>query len=106
MCAGARATSIPSTLALVEQILLDFGVVNILLAAFNMIPIPPLDGSALVERLLPGLGPARLLPDAHGFHGLVLLLVLFDQDACSQNPRRHRELVLQPGLLTSGEEFA
>jgi len=30
-----------------------FGLVNVLLAAFNLLPIPPLDGSALVERLVP-----------------------------------------------------
>lgn len=29
------------------------GLVNTVLAAFNLIPIPPLDGSAVVERLLP-----------------------------------------------------
>ena len=31
----------------------DPGEVNAIIAAFNLIPIPPLDGSALVERLLP-----------------------------------------------------
>lgn len=30
-----------------------FGLVNTLLATFNLLPIPPLDGSAFVERLLP-----------------------------------------------------
>jgi hypothetical protein len=30
-----------------------FGLVNILLAAFNLLPFPPLDGSAVVERLVP-----------------------------------------------------
>lgn len=34
-------------------ILRDFGLVNTMLCAFNLIPIPPLDGSAVVERLLP-----------------------------------------------------
>lgn len=29
------------------------GVINLWVACFNMIPVPPLDGSALVERLLP-----------------------------------------------------
>lgn len=35
-----------------------FGVVNVILAVFNMLPIPPLDGSAVLERFL----PAHLLP--------------------------------------------
>ena len=30
-----------------------FGFINVWVGAFNMIPIPPLDGSVLVERLLP-----------------------------------------------------
>lgn len=29
------------------------GVINLLLAFFNLLPIPPLDGSALLERLIP-----------------------------------------------------
>jgi Zn-dependent protease len=36
-----------------DRIVLLFGYVNVLLAVFNLIPIPPLDGSALVERALP-----------------------------------------------------
>jgi Zn-dependent protease len=35
------------------QFLFVAGYANILLAAFNLIPLPPLDGSAVVERLLP-----------------------------------------------------
>lgn len=30
-----------------------FGLVNVSLAIFNLLPIPPLDGSALIERLIP-----------------------------------------------------
>jgi Zn-dependent protease len=30
-----------------------FGIANLLLAAFNLLPIPPLDGSAIIERLVP-----------------------------------------------------
>ncbi|HEY5111862.1 MAG TPA: site-2 protease family protein [Acidimicrobiales bacterium] len=29
------------------------GLVNLVLAAFNLIPIPPLDGSAIIERFIP-----------------------------------------------------
>ena len=31
----------------------DFAEVNIVLAVFNLIPLPPLDGSAVLERLMP-----------------------------------------------------
>jgi Zn-dependent protease len=35
------------------RLLFVAGYANVLLAAFNLIPLPPLDGSAVVERLLP-----------------------------------------------------
>jgi Zn-dependent protease len=41
---------------------------------FNLLPIPPLDGSALVERVL----PSRWLPTWYRFrpYGFVVLLIL------------------------------
>ncbi len=41
------------------QYLYSLGVVNIILAVFNLIPIPPLDGSSVLERLM----PRQWLPD-------------------------------------------
>jgi Zn-dependent protease len=35
------------------EIVFYFGFVNVWLALFNMLPIPPLDGSVLIERMLP-----------------------------------------------------
>jgi Zn-dependent protease len=35
------------------EAIIGLGLLNVILAAFNLIPIPPLDGSAVVERLLP-----------------------------------------------------
>ncbi|HVM40954.1 MAG TPA: site-2 protease family protein [Acidimicrobiia bacterium] len=35
------------------DILLNFAFVNLFLGIFNMLPIPPLDGSSLIERVLP-----------------------------------------------------
>jgi Zn-dependent protease len=37
----------------VAEVVLTFGLANVILAAFNLLPIPPLDGSAVPERLLP-----------------------------------------------------
>lgn len=48
------------------------GVVNVVLAGFNLLPIPPLDGSAVVERLL----PPRLLPGWHRLRRYSMLVVL------------------------------
>jgi len=45
-------------LSLFDQILVLGGFANIMLGVFNLIPCPPLDGAAILERLL----PARLLP--------------------------------------------
>lgn len=61
---------------LVLDLLVRFGIINVILAAFNLLPIPPLDGSALVERVLPrGMLPGwrRLAQYAMP---LVLLVVL------------------------------
>jgi len=62
----------------VSEIWLTTGVLlNLLLAAFNMIPVPPLDGSRVVGWLLPrGLQPYWYSLDRFGIF-LVLLLVYF-----------------------------
>jgi Zn-dependent protease len=41
------------TPSLVARLILLFSVVNVGLTVFNMIPLPPLDGSVLFERVLP-----------------------------------------------------
>lgn len=48
LAAQAEVTS--STLG---KLLFYFGIINLLLAVFNLIPIPPLDGSAIIERCIP-----------------------------------------------------
>jgi Zn-dependent protease len=63
-----------STSDLLVEIVFYFAVVNLLLGLFNLLPIPPLDGSALVERLL----PRDWLPTWYRFrpYGMLVLLVL------------------------------
>ena len=63
------------------MLLLD---VNVVLAVFNMLPIPPLDGSALVERLLPVSALPAYYRMRMGFMVVVLLLVFLDQNLLSR----------------------
>jgi Zn-dependent protease len=46
---GPESTALP----LPYLVAYAFGYINVILAVFNLIPIPPLDGSALIERFLP-----------------------------------------------------
>lgn len=74
--AAGRFGPVPTTLG--ARILFVAGVVNLWVACFNLIPIPPLDGSALLERLLPAAWwPAYLRVRSFGllivFGGIVLL---------------------------------
>jgi len=64
---------------LADHIAVDFGVLNIVIAVFNLIPIPPLDGSAVIERLLPASALPQYYRMRFGFMIVVLFLVLFDQ---------------------------
>jgi Zn-dependent protease len=51
------------------------GFANVILATFNLLPIPPLDGSAVVERLLPARWWPRYLRLRQYSFGLLLLVV-------------------------------
>jgi Zn-dependent protease len=61
-------------LPLGTRVLFSFAVVNLFLALFNLLPIPPLDGSAMLERVL----PAQWLPNWYKFrpYGFLLLFLL------------------------------
>ena len=61
-------------LPLVIQFLFMFAFANLLLGLFNLLPIPPLDGSSLIERVL----PRTWLPAWYRFrpYGLVVLLLV------------------------------
>lgn len=61
--------------ASIFQLMLMFGIqLNVILAAFNLLPLPPLDGSHVMKYLLP---PAWSLSYQRlGRYGLILLFVL------------------------------
>lgn len=60
----------------IEVVLLKGIEVNIILAVFNMIPVPPLDGSKILMNLLPDsiAEPYSQIPDFAGFIVLFLLM--------------------------------
>jgi Zn-dependent protease len=72
------------------QLVFAAGYVNVILAVFNLIPLPPLDGSAVVERFL----PRTWLPGYYRIRPftlfLPLILILFFPQALSD--------IFQPAL--------
>lgn len=72
IASGSEALAGPAS---IFQLMLIFGIqLNVALAAFNLIPIPPLDGSHVMKYLLP---PAWSLSYQRlGRYGLLLLFLL------------------------------
>ncbi|HXZ78659.1 MAG TPA: site-2 protease family protein [Terriglobales bacterium] len=63
-----------SILMPITVLLYEFMYINVLLAAFNVIPIPPLDGSHVLRHMLPD--GARRIYDTMGIAGLVILFLI------------------------------
>ena len=59
-----------------DQVLFLIGFVNVIVAVFNLIPIPPLDGSAVIERILPNSWWPKYLQFRMAFLPVVIILVL------------------------------
>ena len=62
--------------AIFDQVVFVVGFVNVILAAFNLIPLPPLDGSAVIERLMPRRWFAGWLKMRNYSMGVLLIVVL------------------------------
>jgi Zn-dependent protease len=65
----------PGALAPISYVLFHFAMVNVALGVFNLIPIPPLDGSGVAISLL-GAPAARLYTTIAPFGFLILMLLL------------------------------
>jgi Zn-dependent protease len=71
---GRAVPPAASTVAIVQQMMIGGIIVNLILAVFNLLPIPPLDGSHVMKYLLP---PAwSLYYQQFGRYGLLILLLL------------------------------
>jgi len=69
MMVGANSVVVP-----LAGMLYRFMFINVLLAAFNLIPVPPLDGSHVLSHMLPE--GARRIYDTIGWIGLILLFLV------------------------------
>jgi Zn-dependent protease len=64
--------------SLSRELIFAFGIINVFLATFNLLPIPPLDGSAVIERFLPARWwPGWLRLRQYSFAILFLFIFLF-----------------------------
>ena len=70
---GVFLAANPDQWPLGYEVIFYLGYVNVIIAAFNLIPIPPLDGSAVLERLLPD----SLLPGYYRIRQFSMVIVLF-----------------------------
>ncbi len=70
---GGELLSSPSALMPLALLLYLSIEINVLLAVFNLIPVPPLDGSHIIRHFLPE--PALRLYDRMGMIGLLLVFV-------------------------------
>ena len=71
---GDNGASSDSALAPVGVLLFELMFINIVLAVFNLIPVPPLDGSHVLRHFLSE--PVRLVYDRIGIFGLLALVYL------------------------------
>ncbi len=70
------ASYVPGIPDIVFMILYAFVYMNLVLAFFNLIPIPPLDGSRVIQRFLPD-GALRAYEQVERFGFVILIGVLY-----------------------------
>ena len=74
LAGGFGAGVSDSAFAPVAMLLYVLTIINIVLAVFNLIPVPPLDGSHVLRHFLPD--SARMVYDRIGFFALLALVYL------------------------------
>ena len=63
------------TLYYLETILFYFIIININLCVFNMLPVPPLDGSRVMTYILPSKAAFWFIRNERFFYGIVMILM-------------------------------
>jgi Zn-dependent protease len=74
LISGDNGASSDSALAPLGMLLFEFMFINIVLAVFNLIPVPPLDGSHVLRHFLSD--SVRMVYDRMGFFALLALVYL------------------------------
>lgn len=73
---GFMISGLSTTMTYVFWIIYYFISINLNLCIFNMIPVPPLDGSRVLSYLLPPKGALFLMRNQRYFYGIVMLLMM------------------------------
>jgi len=71
---GKAAPAAGTTFSIIQQMLFIAVSLNLMLAAFNLIPIPPLDGSHVIKYLMPVSWAVRY--QQVGKYGIIVLIIL------------------------------
>jgi Zn-dependent protease len=74
LLAGGDGAGSDSALTPVVMLLFELMIINIVLAVFNLIPVPPLDGSHVLRHFLPE--PVLVVYDRTGIFALLALVYL------------------------------
>lgn len=84
LCGGERYVYLPvsylfgetSSMGYAMWMLSEFISINIMLCLFNMLPVPPLDGSRVLTFLLPPRASVWLMRNQRIFYGIVMVLMI------------------------------